>query len=643
MLFSMVFGLTVLVSFSSIKEGFQKNFYNIATLLTGGDLRVEITGAPTERFRRLLPRLGDSREAYWSVPILAEDGTTLDTHRLWFYDETPLPVNDYLKNNDTQLPEVLRIRLYGTEAQLAAIPDGEKKLIKVAGGFQFEVEEVVSLSEERLPVWTKRLHAQPTARLLVSSVIASTITSQSEIPWEQVWVYHFESDNVRERIARAGYILSYLQEEDQGIRMIHELPYESGFYHSFQLISNTLFLAAFSALMLGTLAYTVTFVDFSRSKTNNVALLRCLGGSRMSAWSVYGVQVIMYGLLSVLLAGGISTGLQLLFPAIIGSLTEVEVEVEIYWRALLIALGFGGCFMLLPGVISIMPLLGCEPVEVLRSTKVPAKRKEYRWIQSILITLTAFLALGFCLQMIEDSQFALIFLSVMVAVFFMLFYGVLSARLLIRKLLQNFHYYPLSQASANLFRAQNHYVFTLTSIAFGLFLITFLFVFFEGFAHKGISEIAGYANVQDDRIAHYLEWLQRVFFMNQWMGITLMIVGVLAVLVLLTAQRRTRLYEAVILGTLGASAATIRRIMIYESVLAGLITAVLGLTGGVLFGSIVFGIYFKIPIILPWWLFITMIPSAIAVMVMMGFLNLKGILGQPPLEVLRKRRHFSNW
>jgi len=643
MLFSMVFGLTILVSFSSIKQGFQDNFYNIATLLTGGDLRIEISKTPTERFRRLLPRLGDSREAYWSIPVVDNSGKPIPGVRIWFFDENPLPIGDHVSLRDNQLPSDLHLKLFGTGEQLAALPERLRTEFQIAGGFSFSVDEITQMEDERLPVWSKRLFRSATERLVVTSNLGSMITLQQNIPWDQVWVYHFNSPSVKERVARARYILGYLKEENQGIRMISELPDESGFYNSFQLISNTLFLAAFSALMLGTLAYTVTFVDFSKGKTTNVALLRCLGGSRMSSWSVYGVQVIFYGILSIILAACISVGLQLFLPILITRITGVPVTIEIYWHALVISLSFGGCFMLLPGIVSIMPLLGCEPVEVLRSTKVPAKRREYRWIQSILIAFTIFLAIAFCLQMVEDSLFAMIYLLSMVVVFFGLLFGIIGMRRWIRILVARFRNYPLSQAAANLFRTQNHYVFTLTSIAFGLFLITFLFVFFEGFAFKSINEIAGYGSVVDDRIQQYLDWLQRVFFINQWMGVTLMVIGVLAVFVLLTSQRRTRLYEAVILGTLGATSDVIRNIMIWESILAGLITAILGPSVGLLLGSIVFGIFFDIPIIIPWLLLIIMFPVTIGVMVLMGFSNMNGILGCPPLEVLRKRRHFSNW
>lgn len=640
MLFSMVFGLTVLVSFSAIKQGFRDNFYGIATVLTGGDLRVEVVGQPTERFRRLLPRLGDAREVYRSVDVIGVNSDAVRGLHLWLVDLNPQPVLDLGSFRDMTLPETPSVILYGTAEQLQQV-QGER--IQVKGGLWLNITERIVVDHELLPVWSKRLNPGTGEGMVIVGVPGSSLISRENVEWTQVWVFHFEAEQVRERIARAQYILGYLQEESQGIRLVYELPNETGFYQSFQLISNTLFLTAFSALMLGTLAYTVTFVDFAKGKTTNVALLRCLGGSRMSSWCVYGAQVLVYGGLSVLLAGFVSVAMHSLIPRIVGSLAELELVPAMQWRALTIALGFGGCFMTLPGLVSVLPLLGCEPVEVLRSTKVPAKRREYRWIQSILITVTSLLALGFCLLMVEDARFVVIYLLCMVAVFAGILGGVMGLRRLLRSLLCGRGSYVVSQASANLFRSQNHYGFTLTSIAFGLFLITFLYVFFEAFSQQGAQQIVGYGDVVDARITNYLDWLQRVFFINQWMGVTLMILGMLAIFVLLTAQRRTRLYEAVILSTLGATSTVIRRTMVVESILAGLITALLGPFAGVVLGSLLFGLYFDLPIAVPWLLILLMFPTTIAVMVLMGSFHLKGILGYPPLEVLRKRRHFTNW
>lgn len=647
MLFSMVFGLTVLVSFSSIKLGFQENFYQIATILTGGDLRVEILGKPTERLRRLLPRLGDARDVYWGIRLDSEDESAPPDSVLWFVQQNPMPRDDrenliVPKWSDDTLE--MEITLTGEQEQLffkesSSVPD----VLSLGDGLIHLRPQWVVAEKEVLPVWIKRIKQQPLGRLVGNASLIEPLLLQPGLKWEQVWVYHFEGENAGERIARAKYILGYLLEEAQGVRLIYELPDETGFYYSFQLISNTLFLAAFSALMLGTLAYTVTFVDFSKGKSNTVALLRCLGSSLSGSWGIYGFQICLYAILSVVLAGVFSLIIQLVLPMLITSWTGVELEIEIYWRALFVSLVFGASFILLPGFIAIMGLMNCEPVEVLRSVKMPAKRIEIRWVQSILATVTGVLAISFCLQMVDDHMFAIVYMFSVGVVFGLLLLGVLGLRKVIRYLSQYKRTYPIAQASANLFRSENQYVFTLTSIAFGLFLITFLYLFFEGFAQKGIHEIAGYGNISDERIGVYLDWLQHVFFINQSMGVSLLVIGVLAVFVLLTSQRHTRLYESVVLGTLGADSTMILKIMILESVFAGVITATLGLMGGLIFGSIVFVFVLDIPIVMPWGMLLILFVGTVAVMIGMGFLNMKGIIGYPPLEVLRRRRHFSNW
>jgi hypothetical protein len=645
MLFSMVFGLTVLVSFSSIKQGFQDSFYEIATILSGGDLRIEIIGKPTERLRHLLPRLGDRREAYYGTQLRLDDAKEGPEFTAWFAQMNPLPKDDVSAFVDVDLPASIPVSFTATDSQAESLGiqlDGQASRPIFVGESSIDANWG-SQAEESLPIWVKRIKRESRDRLYGNTVFLEQILGRTDLDWEQVWVFHFDDASIDDRIARAKYVLEYLLEESQGVRFIHELPDETGFYHSFRTIANTLFLAAFSALMLGTLAYTVTFVDFARGKTNHAALMRCLGSSMLKSWAVYGFQVLGYAAVSVVLAGLISVGVQLLIPLGIEWVTGIPVEIEIYWRALVISLVFGGCFMLLPGFVAIIPLLGCEPVEVLRSVKMPARQEENRWIQAILMVLTVLLAIGFCLQMIEDSRFAVVYLFSMVVVFFCLLSGVLGLRKLIKRLVEFRRTYALAQASSNLFRAQNHYVFTLTSISFGLFLITFLYVFFEGFATKGVHEIAGYGSISDERVAGYLEWLQKVFFLNQFMGVTLLIIGLLAVFVLLTAQRRTRLYEAVVLGTLGAEDTLIRKIMIYESIFAGAVTSILGPLGGLVFGAIVFGLFFDIPIIIPWWMLALLVSLTIGVMVGMGFANMKGILGHPPLEVLRRRRHFDNW
>jgi hypothetical protein len=83
--------------------------------------------------------------------------------------------------------------------------------------------------------------------------------------------------------------------------------------------------------------------------------------------------------------------------------------------------------------------------------------------------------------------------------------------------------------------------------------------------------------------------------------------------------------------------------MVVEAVLAGSMTSLLGPLVGVVLGFVLFDGYLGLQVSVPWGLIALMFPLTLAVMVGMGSFNLKGIIGHPPLEVLRKRRHFSNW
>jgi putative ABC transport system permease protein len=643
MLVSMVFGLGVLVSFSAINQGFKDDFYEVAALLSGGDLRVEIEGTPTERLRRLLPQLGEARESYHSLAITDDPASTGGALRLWWVDPSPRPLPDRLGGREWELPQPLEVTLYGTAAQLALLKTGAGGVTSVEGGLQLRVGSLIALEQEPLPLWMQRLYPGEGERVVASTPLGHALSMRMDLPWRQVWVYHLGSGSIRERVARASFVLSYIREESQGVRLIHELPDEGAFYHGFRLVSNTLFLAAFAALMLGTLAYTVTFVDFAKGKVQDAALLRCLGGSRLSTWWVHGVPVLLYAVTAVTMAAVLATLSQWLVAHVTDAVWFEEGEWELQWRPVLLSLGFGGSFLILPGLAAVFPLFGCEPVEVLRSTKVPAQQDGNRWLQVLLIGVTAFLALAFCLVMVEDAGFVVLFLGGLLVGFAVMMAGVIGLRHLVRGFLKEGVGYALAQASANLFRARNHYLLTISSIASGLCLMTLLFTVFKGFDRMGMQHLVGLDGVADERVQAYVVWLQRVFFINQWVGVLLMVAGVLAVLALLTTQRRTRLYEAVVLSTLGAPSDLIRRIMLLESLLVAGIASILGPLAGVILGNLLLALYWDLGWMVPWGPIICMPVLTAGVIAGAGWLNLKSILGQAPLEVLRKRRHFSNW
>ncbi len=649
MLFSMVFGLSVLVSFSSLKQGFREDFYSIAEIVVGGDLRVEIHGQPSERLRRLLPNTAEQREAYWITGGFLVDRTNQQQFpvEFWLSRDNVVISDAVAAPSELQSASVIPISGLIHESALENLANvGSVDFVLGNSDLRFQPELSV-IPEDPIPIWNKQRTngvVQHPMRVLIASPLERLLVEAEGIDWQQIWLYNWNSIEKAEDLSLpVEQALEYIEQEASGVELFAQTPTNTAFFQHFRTISNTLFLTAFSALILGALAYTVTFVDFFRGRVEHISLYRCFGSSLLSSWSIYGFQVLFYVIASVVLAGLFSISAQYGIPYLIERLTGVQTSQTINWQVMGISLAFGGVFILIPGITAVLPLFGCEPVEVLRSVKMPARVKEYHWIQRILVAVSTILAVTFCLDMIDDKSFGAAYISLLLGVFGILLLIAFGSRYGVRALTRIRRSYPLTQASANLFRRQNQYVFTLTSIAFGLFLITALYQFFSGYSKMGLGLDFIDLEASDSSLAVYFNWLEQVFFLNQLLGVTVLVIGVLTVFILLMVQRRTRVYECVVLGTLGATDQTLRSIMLWESLFAAVIAALSGTVVGLVFSAIVFGGMLGMPLGFPWLTVFNVIAGTILMMLLIGWINTRGIIGFPPLEILRKRRHFASW
>lgn len=111
--------------------------------------------------------------------------------------------------------------------------------------------------------------------------------------------------------------------------------------------------------------------------------------------------------------------------------------------------------------------------------------------------------------------------------------------------------------------------------------------------------------------------------------------GVVVLAGTLAAGRDQRVREAVLLRTLGASAAQVRTALVVElaalGLMAGLTGAVLALGGGAAVATWVF----DAPPTLPWGPLATTVAGVVGLTVVVGLLIQRGVAGRPPLEVLR--------
>lgn len=130
-------------------------------------------------------------------------------------------------------------------------------------------------------------------------------------------------------------------------------------------------------------------------------------------------------------------------------------------------------------------------------------------------------------------------------------------------------------------------------------------------------------------------FLRKISFVIRFMAFFSMFTGLIVLIAAVTTSRYQRIQESVLLRTLGASRKQIIKIMIIEYLFLGAFAALTGLilsyAGGCALAYFVFDSVF-VPTVLP---FASALLAVIALTVLIGMGNSRGILERPPLEVLR--------
>lgn len=149
-------------------------------------------------------------------------------------------------------------------------------------------------------------------------------------------------------------------------------------------------------------------------------------------------------------------------------------------------------------------------------------------------------------------------------------------------------------------------------------------------AFPGVSmiDLALVLNTLDD-------FLDKIAFVIRFMAFFSIFTGLIVLTSAVITSRYQRVQESVLLRTLGASRQQIRKIMVIEYIFLGGFAALTGLLlsylGGWALAYFAFDSVF-VPTILP---FVVTLLVVIGLTVLIGMSNSRGILGRPPLEVLR--------
>ncbi len=131
------------------------------------------------------------------------------------------------------------------------------------------------------------------------------------------------------------------------------------------------------------------------------------------------------------------------------------------------------------------------------------------------------------------------------------------------------------------------------------------------------------------------EFLGRITFVIQFIGLFSIITGLIVLAGSATTSRYQRIREAVLLRTLGAKQRQVVRIQVIEYVFLGILASLIGLTLSVGTSVLLGKFYFEIDFTPGFTILATEVVLLVLLVLTIGLLNTRGIHKKPPLEVLR--------
>lgn len=151
--------------------------------------------------------------------------------------------------------------------------------------------------------------------------------------------------------------------------------------------------------------------------------------------------------------------------------------------------------------------------------------------------------------------------------------------------------------------------------------------------------VQSYPNVSAIDIGQVLEtvrnFIDKVTFVIQFIGLFSIITGLIVLAGSASTSRFQRIWEAVLLRTLGAAKKQVIKIQVIEYVLLGVMASITGLILSLGASTLIGYFYFEIEFVPNFFIIGVEILILTALVLLIGLLNTRGVHNKPPLEVLR--------
>lgn len=463
---SLVLGIAAVVAIQLFSTNLKDNLQLQSKALMGADYIIDTRQVPTERAQEII------------------DSLKPDAYEVNFVSMVAFP-----KSQGTKLVKVRGMEgnfpFYGTldtqpVSAAASYQNNGGALVDATLMLQFDVEigDSIKIGKLTLPV-VGALKSIPGSTAVSTSVAPPVLIPQRLV--EQTDLLQFGSRKEYQYFYKASDTIN-LQRFEEEIGPVLDLADADLDTHTsdserlgrrYDNISEFLNLTAFIALILGCIGIASSVQIYIKEKLSAIAIVKCLGASRLQSFLIFLIQIAGVGLLGGVLGTLIGVGLQELFPYFLNEFLPFEVDIHIALQPVIIGVVLG---LLMSILFAILPLLATwyvSPLQVLRVDEGAIKGPEnVRVIVFGLILLVLFL---FSFWLLQDALYALGFVTGTLITFAILAGIALGAMRLIKRYFPQGFSYTTRQSLLNLFRPNNQTVVLVVAIGLGTFLVSTLY------------------------------------------------------------------------------------------------------------------------------------------------------------------------
>lgn len=242
---------------------------------------------------------------------------------------------------------------------------------------------------------------------------------------------------------------------------------------AFENMSVFLNLAAFIALLLGSIGVAGAVHIYLKEKNQSVAILRCLGVKSKQAFYIYLYQVLFMGMIGSIAGTAIGLGLQYYLPQILGEVLPFSFEPKIFWMVIIEGILLGLIIALLFALLPLIRLGKVSPLQSIRAAFESGKQV-LSWEAMSVFGLLALCLFGFAYYQIGEWKQALSFILGLMATFGLLVIISKGLMWLAKKISLRTTFFLVKQGIANLYRPNNQSTILLLTIGICAVLISTL-------------------------------------------------------------------------------------------------------------------------------------------------------------------------